>query len=112
MEERRCTEDLQDLRFVIREVGLSLHALVLYGDFIVELCGHLFCRECAEVLLLTVDHKQYLPRVSVLGDASVLGAPKIAHIGALENFLVTHNNGFLISLVAEHLYKATALFQY
>jgi len=100
------------LCFVVGEVGLRLHALVLDGNFIVELCCHLFCWQRAKVLLLAVNHEQNLPRVSVLGDPTVLRAPEVANEGTFEDFLVTQDYGFLITLVAEDFNKTTALFQY
>lgn len=108
----RSTEHAHDLLFVISKVGLSFGPLILDRNFIVEASGKLFSREGSEILLLTVDHKEDLPGVSIFGDPSELGAAEVVDVDALEYFFVWHYDKVSCSLSAENIYQSPALFQY
>ena len=45
---------------------------------------------CAEIDLLIIDHDQYLPRLAILGDSSVLRPSVSAAEFAMVNFLSAH----------------------
>jgi hypothetical protein len=101
------------LFFIVGEVCLCLNSLVLDGHFIIELSSHHLCRECPEVLLLAVDHEEYLPRVSIFGDAPELGAAEVLNVVAtLEGLFVGDDHDFLWAPGLQAVDKTAPLFQY
>ena len=91
-------KDFNNLLFIVLEIGLCFKALILNSNFVVEPSCQLFGVQCSKILLLTVDHKEDLPRVSVLGDPTELRPTEVVDVCTFEQFLMRLNYDFLRAL--------------
>jgi hypothetical protein len=98
--------------FIVRQLGLRLGSLILNCDFIVRFSGKLLALQGPEILLFAVHHQEYLPRVSILGDPTVLGAAEVVHIPALEELLVRTNYVLEGALGEQNVNESLPLFLY
>ena len=105
-------KDFNNLLFIVLEIGLCFKALILNSNFVVEPSCQLFGVQCSKILLLTVDHKEDLPRVSILGDPTVLGAAKVVHIATLVKLLVRTNDILVSALGTQNFNESSPLFLY
>ena len=99
--QRLKLENFDNLLFVVLEIGLRLSSLILNSNFIIELSCQLFGVQCSKILLLTVHHKEDLPRVTVLGDPAELGTAEVVNVCSFEHFLMRLNYDLLIALSAQ-----------
>ena len=99
--QRLKLENFDNLLFIVLEIGLRLSSLILNSNFIIELSCQLFGVQCSKILLLTVHHKEDLPRVTVLGDPTELGPAEVVNVCSFEHFLMRLNYDLLIALSAQ-----------